>query len=88
MTRLRYILNYKDDAPATVRLENSLDSYYSMDLRYNYTMPIGDNQLIMTFGVLDLFNSDLNNVFDSNGIDSTVSDPRQRRVYGGVTYSM
>ena len=88
MTRLRYVLNYKDDAPVQIRLENSLDSYYSVDLRYNYTMPIGDNQLVLTFGALDLFNSDLNNVFDGNGIDATVSDPRQRRIYGGVTYSM
>ena len=79
---------YQDDAPVTVRLENSMDSYYSVDLRYNYTMPIGDNQLVLTFGALDLFNSDLNNTFDSHGVDSTVSDVRQRRIYGGVTYSM
>jgi iron complex outermembrane receptor protein len=87
-TALRFILNYTDDSAPNVRLERSIDSYYAVDLRYNYRLPVGDSEMTFSVGAIDLFNSDLTNLFDANGFDATVFDGRQRRIYAGLTYNM
>jgi iron complex outermembrane receptor protein len=86
---MRFVGSYEDNAgPANVIGDGSIDSYYAFDLNYTYAMPLNDSELVFTFGALDLFEADLPKLKNANGTDLLVFDPRGRRVYGSVKFSL
>jgi len=86
---MRFVGEYEDNAgPANVIGDGDIDAYYAFDLNYTYAMPLNDSELVFTFGALDLFEADLPELKNANGTDLLVFDPRGRRVYGSVKFSL
>ena len=85
---VRFVGSYEDNALAALRLENEFDSYFSVDLRYTYTLNVMGSDIDLTIGAIDLFDADLPNVRDSRGVDLSVFDQRGRRWYASFTYRM
>jgi outer membrane receptor protein involved in Fe transport len=69
-------------------VDGKIDTYYAFDLNYTYAMPLNDSELVFTFGALDLFEADLPELKNANGTDLLVFDPRGRRIYGSVKFSL
>ena len=87
-TSVRYVGAYEDNAVASLRLQRELGPYHTVDVRYSYEYDWNDTTLLMSVGVIDLFDADLPNVKDNLGTDFTQFDSRGRRVYAGLTYKM
>ena len=86
---MRFVGEYEDNASVNNRIgDGDIDAYYAFDLNYTYAMPLNDSQLTFTFGALDLFDADLPELKNANGTDLLVFDPRGRRVYGSVKFSL
>jgi outer membrane receptor protein involved in Fe transport len=85
---VRYVGEYEDNAPTSLRLQRKLGPYHTVDLRYSYEYDWNDTTLLMSVGVIDLFDADLPNVKDFQGTDLTQFDARGRRVHAGLTYKM
>ena len=85
---VRYVGAYEDNAVASLRLQHELGPYHTVDARYSYEYEWNDTTLLMSVGVIDLFDADLPNVKDGLGTDFTQFDSRGRRVYAGLTYKM
>ena len=47
-----------------------------------------DSELVFTLGAIDLFDEDLPELKNANGTDLFTFDPRGRRVYGSVKFTL
>lgn len=90
---VRYIGSYDDLLAAGIRetanpevaaaVTNTIDSYTTTNVQYNYDATIFDVDTVLTFGVLDLFEADLPYRETAGGFnyDTIVFDGRGRRLY-------
>lgn len=86
---MRYVGEYEDNASVNNRIgDGDIDAYYAFDFNYTYTMPLDNSELTFTLGAIDLFDADLPELKNANGTDLLVFDPRGRRVYGSVRFSL
>lgn len=86
---MRFVGEFEDNASVNNRIgDGELDAYYAFDLNYNYTMPLNDSELVFSIGAIDLFEADLPELKNANGTDLFTYDPRGRRVYGSVKFTL
>jgi outer membrane receptor protein involved in Fe transport len=86
---MRFIGEYEDNASANNRIgDGDIDAYYAFDFNYTYSMPVQDSELVFTLGAIDLFDEDLPELKNANGTDLFTFDPRGRRVYGSVKFTL
>ena len=86
---MRFIGEYEDNASVNNRIgDGDIDAYYAFDLNYSYSMPLKDSELVFSLGAIDLFDEDLPELKNANGTDLLVFDPRGRRIYGSVKFSL
>ena len=90
----RYVSDYKTtrplDATATSRgFTDSVDSFFSVDLKYSYKFDMNDSNLLLTLGMSNAFDEDVPLVYDAANFsyDPKHHDPRGRMVYIGLKYS-
>lgn len=86
---MRFVGEYEDNASANNRIgDGDIDAYYAFDFNYTYSMPLNDSELVFSLGAIDLFDEDLPELKNANGTDLLVFDPRGRRVYGSVKFTL
>ena len=84
---MRFVGAYEDNASVNNRIgDGQIDTYYSFDLNYSYTMPMNDSNLIISLGAIDLLAADLPRLKNSNGTDLSTFDVRGRRIYGSIKF--
>jgi hypothetical protein len=86
---MRYVGAYTDNGAANNIIgDGKLDAYYAFDASYSYTVELASGEVMLTLGAIDLFDEDLPQLKNTNGTDFTVFDPRGRRVFASVAYSL
>lgn len=86
---MRFVGSYEDNgSPNNIIGDGDIDAYYAFDLNYNYTLPIGDSEVQLTLGAIDLFDEDLPELKNANGTDLFTFDPRGRRIYASIKYAL
>ena len=75
----RYIHDYEDTTYFV-----TVDSYTTVDLRYDFAMDLDGKALTLTVGANDLFDEDLPGRDSFRGYDTTVFDPRGRIFYSRI----
>ncbi|MEM7098574.1 MAG: TonB-dependent receptor [Pseudomonadota bacterium] len=86
---MRYIGSYEDNgAPNNIIGDGDLDAYYAFDLNYTYAWQLDSAEVLLSIGAIDLFDADLPELKNANGTDLSVFDPRGRRVYASIKYTL
>ena len=84
---MRFVGAYEDNASINNRIgDGQLDAYYAFDLNYGYSMAVGDSEITLSLGAIDLFEADLPKLKNANGTDQQVYDIRGRRLYAAIKY--
>jgi len=85
---MRFIGSYEDNGAANNVIDPDIDPYYAFDLNYAYTWQFDNSELQLSIGAIDLFDASVPELKNANGTDLTVFDPRGRRIFGSVKYSL
>ena len=84
---MRFVGAYEDNASINNRIgDGQLDAYYAFDLNYGYSMAVGDSEITLSLGAIDLFEADLPKLKNANCTDQQVYDIRGRRLYAAIKY--
>jgi outer membrane receptor protein involved in Fe transport len=86
---VRFVGAYEDNGtPNNIIGDGKLGSYYAVDLNYSYVASIGNSELVLSFGAIDLFDESVPRLKNVYGTDVQTFDTRGRRFYTSLTYRM
>ncbi len=86
---MRFVGSYEDNgAPGNIIGDGDIDPYYAFDFNYSYAWQLDESEVLLTLGAIDLFDEDLPELKNANGTDLSVFDPRGRRIYASVKYTL
>ena len=86
---MRYVGSYEDNgAPNNIIGDGDLDAYYAFDVNYSYAWQLDSSEILLSIGAIDLFDADLPELKNANGTDLSVFDPRGRRWYASLKYTL
>lgn len=86
---MRFVGGYEDNGSVNNIIgDGQLDAYQSFDVNYSYSWSMGNTDLVLSIGAVDLFEEDLPKLKNSVGTDLQTFDIRGRRIYGSVQISL